>query len=302
MRKLFFYLIILKKVVLLFFYPVFEKDGKFCAYVRKGIENYLIFQPSKLRAKRIKRGLLKKISPQRFINPEGIKLYGWFIKPKKEMPVILHFHGQAESILTHQDIALYCLKQGYGLFMLSYRGHYKSSGKPSEAGVYNDAQAAINQLKKLGVDSDKIILWGHSLGTAVATETACKNKVLGVILQSPIKDIKSAAIDIQGFYCERLHLKLTTLLVKRQIRRMHFIQKMDNVSRIKDLRCPILLLHPKLDRIAPCSNSVELAELNPNSQLYISQNGNHWDVDWCLERVCEFIEKINSEQVVNYSK
>lgn len=275
-------------------YPIFEQKGKFCAKVRKGIENYLIFQPAKLRAKRIKRGLLKKINPQRFINAEGIKLYAWFIKPKKEMPVILHLHGQAESILTHQDIALYCLGKGFGLFMLSYRGHYKSSGKPSETGVYNDAQAAILQLKKLGVESDKIILWGHSLGTAVATETALKNNVQGLILQSPIKEIKSAAIDVQSFYCQRLHMKILKLLVKQHIRHMNFIQKMDNITKIKDVKCPILLLHPQSDQIAPYTNSVELAELNPNADLYISNHGSHWDADWCFEKVCEFIEKLNS--------
>ncbi len=286
----------MKKVVLLLIYPLFEKDGKFFSYVRKGIENYLIFQPSKLRAKRIKRGLLKKINPQRFINPEGIKLYGWFIKPKKEMPVILHLHGQAESILTHQDIALYCLEKGFGLFMLSYRGHYKSSGKPSESGVYHDAQAAVNQLKKLGVDSDKIILWGHSLGTAVAAETACHNKVMAVIMQSPIIDIKSAAIDIHGFYCDRLHISAIAPLVKHHIKRMNFIQKMDNSKKIKNFKCPVLLLHPESDKIAPCSNSISLSQLNPNAQLYISQNGSHWDADWCFERVFSFIENLNLVQ------
>lgn len=119
--------------------------------------------------------MLKKINPQRFINPEGIKLYAWFIKPKDKMPVILHLHGQAEFILSHQDVALYCLNKGFGLFMLSYRGHYKSAGKASEQGIYNDAQAAIKHLKKLGVDEDKIILWGAFLGTAVALETAINN-------------------------------------------------------------------------------------------------------------------------------
>lgn len=285
-------------MVLLLIYPLCERDGQFFAALRRHIENYLIFQPSKLRAKRIKRGLLKKINPQRFINAEGIKLYAWFIKPKNKMPVILHLHGQAESILSHQDIALYCLERGFGLFMLSYRGHYKSSGYPSEQGLFNDAKSAILQLKKLGVDPDKIIVWGHSLGTAIATEIAVNNKVSGVILQSPIKEIKSAALGVYDFYCERMHLGILAKLLKKHIKNMNFMQKMDNIGKISKVNCPILILHSKSDRIAPFENSLELAEKNDNAQLYISERGNHWDAGWCLERVFEFAKSLEYNGLV----
>lgn len=290
MRKLFFYIFILKKTFLLFIYTLFVRDGRLNYTVRQNIENYLIFQPSKLRAKRIKRGLLKKIHPQRFINSEGIKLYAWFIKPKNDMPVILHLHGQAESILSHQDVALFCLEKGYGLFMLSYRGHYKSSGKASEQGVYNDAREAMLQLKRLGADKE-IILWGHSLGTVVATETAIHKSVAGIILQSPIKEIKSAAIDVNNFYCERLKLNFFAHFINKHIQKINFIQRMDNINKIKDVKCPILILHPKSDRIAPAQNSIDLAQQNKNAELFISENGSHWDADWCFSKVSEFIEK-----------
>lgn len=292
MRKLFFYLFILKKAFLLVIYPLFEHKGEFCSTVKKNIENYIIFQPSKLRARRIQKGLFKKIKPQRFINSDGIKLYAWFIKPKSTMPVILHLHGQAESILSHQDVALYCLSKGFGLFMLSYRGHYKSAGKASEEGLYNDAQAAVLQLKKLGVDKDKIILWGHSLGSVVALETAVKNDVLGVILQSPIKEIKSAAVDVSNFYYKRLHLKFLAIFAKRHIEKINFIQKLDGISKIKKVKCPILILHSKTDKIAPCENSVELSQQNAKAQLFISDYGSHWDAQWCFDKVFEFTNSL----------
>lgn len=298
MRKVFFYLFILKKVFLLLLYPAFEQKGKLFLIIRKNIENYLIFQPSKLRAKRIQRHLLNKFIPQRFVNQEGIKLYAWFIKPKRGMPVILHLHGQAESILSHQDVATFCVRKGIGLFMLSYRGHYKSGGKASEQGVFNDAKAAIVQLKKLGVDSDKIILWGHSLGTVIAVETALKNNVAGVILQCPIKEIKSAATDVFGFYCERIRLKFLARFAQKHIESMNFMQKMDNVNKIQNLNCPILILHAKTDKIAPYKNSLALAKNNKNSQLFLSESGSHWDVDWCLPPVLEFIKSLKGEALV----
>lgn len=279
-------------------YPFLDRRGKVFLLARRSIENYLIFQPSRLRAKRIKRGLLKKIKPQRFLTPDGIKLYAWFIKPKNKMPVILHLHGQAESILTHQDIALYCLEKGFGLFMLSYRGHYKSSGRASEKGVYTDAKTAIAQLKKLGVDEDKIIIWGHSLGTIIALETAINANVSGVILQSPIKEIKSAAVDVGNFYYKRLHLNVMAHFAKKHIEKMEFLQKMDGVSKIQKIKCPILIMHSKTDRIAPYTNSVELAELNPNSQLYINDCGTHWDANWCMDRVFEFAKSLEYNKTV----
>src|SRR5574344_1567292 len=175
MKKFIFYLLLIKKFIYLFLYPIFLK-GKLFDRIRIQIENYLIFQPSHLRAKKIDRDLLKKFSTQRFVSLDGVRLYGWYIKPKSEKsPVILHLHGQAESILSNQDVVKFALDKGYGIFLLSYRGHYRSAGLPSEKGVYTDAQTAISQLKALGINSERIFLWGHSLGTAVAIETALLN-------------------------------------------------------------------------------------------------------------------------------
>lgn len=296
MRKFLFYLIIFKKIFLLSIYPLFERKGRAFAVIRKNIENYLIFQPSKLRAKRVKSGLLKKIQPQRFINSDRMKLYAWYIKPKGDKPVFLHLHGQAESILSHQDLALYCLENGYGLYMLSYRGHYKSWGAPSERGLYKDAKDAMRELKKLGIEEDKVILWGHSLGTTVAMETAVYYKVMGVVIQSPIKDIKSAACDVYEFYCRRLHLKFLARFAQKQISKMRFVQRMDNMKKIKAVKCPILLLHSKNDKVAPYTNSIDLASNNPLAQVYITERGSHWKADWCMKRVFEFVECLEKKE------
>lgn len=275
---------------------MFEQEGKIFLKIRKNIENYLIFQPSRLRAKRIQRNLLKKFIPQRFVSADGVKLYAWFIKPKRGMPVLLHLHGQAESILSHQDIVDFCIKEGIGLFMLSYRGHYKSGGKASEEGVFNDAQAAIIQLKKLGVDSDKIVLWGHSLGTVIAVETAINNNVLGVILQCPIKEIKSAATNVLIFYCQKMKLNFLTKFAQKHITSMNFIQKMDNINKIQNIQCPIIILHSKADNIAPWQNSVDLKQKNTNAQLFLSDDGNHWNAEWCLPQVFEFVKSLKEEK------
>lgn len=299
MRKLFFYLFILEKIFLLLVYHMFEKKGKLFTRIRMNIENFLIFQPSRLRAKRIDRKLLKKFTPQRFMNNEGMRLYGWFIAPKGNNPTILHFHGQAESILSHQDFALMCVENGFGAFLLSYRGHYKSWGMASEAGVYADGQCAIEKLKKLGIPTDKIIIWGHSLGSAVAIETAINNKVKAAILQSPITDIKSAAIDICNFYLKRLNLPALGIFITPYIKKIDFIQKFNNIGKIAQINCPIFITHSKTDKIAPFKNALELHSQNPNSSLYVTDAGNHWDISWCKNESLEFINNLSNTNIVD---
>lgn len=304
MKRLLFYLIITKKLVLLFFYPFLERKGNVFDWVRKSIENYVYFQPSKLRAKRIRKNLLKKFTPIRFLSSDGNKLYAWFIKPQGNKPVILHLHGQAESILSHQDIAQYCAANGYGLFMLSFRGHYKTWGHPSEKGLCTDAQSAINQLKKFGVDKDKIIIWGHSMGSVTALETALNNKVKAIVIQSPIKDIKTGIIGVYEFHCRRLNLKFMIKPIIKFIEKINFIQKMDNVEKIQKIDIPLLITHSKLDKVTPYTNAIELAKLNPRSQVALCEEGSHWGEDWCIDKVFEFISSLeyNEKEIITHNK
>lgn len=291
MRKVLFYLLLFKKAVYLFIYPLFT-GAKWLRPIRLSMENYLIFQPAKLRAQKVEKDLLKKFIPQRFITKDNAKLYAWYFPPIDGKPVILFLHGQAESILAHQDIAKFCLNNGFGLFLLSYRGHYKSWGLPSEKGVYIDAQTALERLNELGIETKNIILWGHSLGTTVAVETAKNNEVKALILQSPIKDIKSAAIDITKFYFKKMKLYMLRAISTHLIRGCPFIQKFDNLSKISKIKCPILLMHSKADKIAPYYNSMALANENESAELFLSKKGNHWLNSWCFEKVLEFIGKL----------
>ena len=116
--KVLFYLLLFKKAFYLFVYPLFTGARMFRP-IRLAMENYLIFQPAKLRAQKVDKSLLKKFIPQRFVTKDGARLYAWYFPPKENRPVVLFFHGQAESILSHPDVATYCLEYDLGLFMLS---------------------------------------------------------------------------------------------------------------------------------------------------------------------------------------
>ena len=292
MRKFIFYLLLLKKIIYIIIYPFFMGRSQFLRFFRLGIENYLIFQPAKLRAERVKRNLLGKFKTERFVTIDGARLFAWFIAPQKDKPTILYFHGQAESILNHQDIAEFALKHGYGLFMLSYRGHYRSWGLPSEKGIYTDAEAALAKLKSLGIKSEDVILWGHSLGTTVATYTAIHNNVKALILQSPVLNIHYSAIDMANFYLRRLRIRFLKKYIKKHFKDVEFIQKFDNFNNLPLVKCPILIVHSKTDRIAPSKNARILAVVNDKVELYLAQRGSHWSTNWCINKISEYIAEL----------
>lgn len=292
MQKWLYYLLFFKKIFYVMTYPFFMGKSRLSRLIRLSMENYLIFQPAKLRMKRVHRNLLNKFKTVRFASIDGARLFAWYTKAQKNKPTILFFHGQAESILMHQDKVEFALKNGYGIFMLSYRGHYRAWGLPSEKGVFDDAQSAINKLNELGVKTEDIILWGHSLGTTVAMNTAVYNNVKALILQSPIKDISSATYDLATFYLRRVKIPWIRKYIKTHIKDIKFIQKFDNLNKIAKVRCPILLVHSKTDRIAPSKNSRELYEKKLNAQLFLSETGSHWKTNWCIDRIAKFIGEL----------
>ena len=73
---------------------------------------------------------------------------------------------------------------------------------------------------------------------------------------------------------------------------MNFIQKFDGISKIKEVKCPILILHSETDQIAPCSNTFDLAKMNPRTQIFTCATGSHWCAEWSFDKVFEFVSSL----------
>lgn len=107
-----------------------------------------------------------------FESKDGTKLHGWFFRAKDAKPkgTIVQFHGNAQNISTHFFSLIWLIDHGYNLFTFDYRGYAKSEGKPTQAGIYLDALAAMDKARDYNQlnGNGKFVIYGQSTGGAIA--------------------------------------------------------------------------------------------------------------------------------------
>tara|TARA_B110000116_G_scaffold223792_1_gene203121 strand:- start:579 stop:1091 length:513 start_codon:yes stop_codon:yes gene_type:complete len=144
--------------------------------------------------------------------------------------------------------------------ILAWRGFSGNKGKPTEQGLYEDARSAIRWLKLNNIPEDKIIIYGESLGTAVAVEIAQNKNFAGIILESPFTSMVDAGK-------ENYPLLPVSFLLK---------DKYESYKKIKNINSPILIMHGKVDNIVPFRMGKAMYELaNEPKYSYFSEYDNH---------------------------
>ena len=202
----------------------------------------------------------------RFSTADGIRLHGWFVPGESDV-TFLWFHGNAGNI-SHRVFGLSMLRQALGAssFIFDYRGYGFSEGKPSEKGTYLDAEAALEYLRsRSDVKTDKLVLFGHSLGSAVAVEMASRHSAYGLVLESPFDSIKDMA---RRMY-PRLPMGVLIYLVR---------SRFDSMSKIGDVRVPLLVLHGDRDETIPIEVGWALFDAaNEPKRFHVIKGGGHSD-------------------------
>jgi uncharacterized protein len=169
--------------------------------------------------------------------PDGERIIAWYTAAKSGAPTILYFHGNAGGLDTRSERFHKYTSQGYGVFMMAYRGYGGSTGSPSERANVSDAKLAYHNLMERGVKSYDVFVYGESLGTGVATQVAVAREVGGLILDAPFTSMTDMA---------RVHhpyLPARWFLIDRYETRRH----------IANLKAPLLVLHGEADEVIPVS-------------------------------------------------
>jgi fermentation-respiration switch protein FrsA (DUF1100 family) len=179
----------------------------------------------------------------RFQAGDGTRLHGWWLPAQPARAVVLLCHGNGGNISDR--LAAYHFLHGLGLSVLAfdYRGYGRSSGRPTEEGTYRDARAAWAHLvNERGVPPERILIYGRSLGGAVAVELAAGVRPRAVILDATFTSLPE------------LGARLYPWLPVRQLSRIRY----DSAARIRDVTAPKLFLHSLRDDVVPYALGLRL--------------------------------------------
>lgn len=257
------------------------------------IEKKIVYKPSSQIASLIPK-IAKKAEEKTFISPAGIKINYLQIKGDKKYPVILFCHGNAGNFTRNdnQDKIKFLVQHGYEVFTFDYRGFGKSSGSPDEQGLYNDLDSFISYLnKKYKISNSQLVLWGHSMGSAVVIEEASKKNFMGVITEGAFTsadDMKNYRI-LHKRNANPVHLFVRDYLFNH----LKLTQKFSSKDKIAKIKSPMLIIHAVNDEMIPVEMSQQLSKLKPDAVTYFSQKGHHCDSGWQDKSILEFLKKLS---------
>jgi uncharacterized protein len=196
---------------------------------------------------------------------DGLTLVAWVIPGERSTdPWLLICHGNGGNISDAGRPFHYAgLREvGLNLFAFDYRGYGESEGKPSEPGLYRDADAAYRYLRdSLRVAPDRIVIFGHSLGSAVAVDLAARVPAASLILDGALTSVTDRGQELYPF------------MPVRWIAGSRYA----SIEKIGNLRLPKLFLHAERDEVIPIAHGRRLYEAAPPPKRFVALAGGHGD-------------------------
>jgi uncharacterized protein len=165
---------------------------------------------------------------------DGERVIVWHVPPREGQPIFLYFHGNGGSLRWREERFRDLTADGSGLVALSYRGYGGSSGSPTEKGLIEDARAAY-AFSVARYPVERLVLWGESLGSALAITLAAENQVGYLVLEAPF----TSAADVGAQHYWFMPVRL---LMKDQFRSDLHIGK---------VTAPVLIVHGENDNVVP---------------------------------------------------
>ena len=195
---------------------------------------------------------------------DKVKLNAWYLPNPTSEKVLLWFHGNAENIGYGLEHVVFYSRLGVNVLAVDYRGYGKSEGSPDEAGVYRDADAAYDYLIQVRhIQPKNIIVYGHSLGGAVAIDLASRRECGGLIVQSSFTSVKEMAR-------RTFRIPLLEYIPKSQF---------NSLAKIQRVRAPVLIVHGTRDETVPFCMGQRLFDAAPEPKSFFAVEGaGHNDV------------------------
>ena len=209
--------------------------------------------------------------PVKNVDGTNENIFGWWLpnaqqeqKAIGDRKVLLYLHGNGKNVSANAQHANRLMGMGFSVLLIDYRGYGKSEGGfPSESNVYTDAQTAWDYLIAKGFQPNQIMIYGHSLGGAIAINLATKHPdALGMIVDSSFTSmIDMAMLD------PRFRVFPIDLLIH---------QRFDSLSKVRSLSVPVLFIHGTADEMIPTAMSQQLYDAtSTKKKLVMVRNAMH---------------------------
>jgi len=193
---------------------------------------------------------------------DGLSLHAWFVPADKPRGAVLFMHGNAGNISHRLDSLQMFHRLGYSTLIFDYRGYGKSDGKPTEQGTYRDAEAAWQYLtSERRFPPCRIILFGESMGGAVAAWLAAQKTPAALVIASGFTSVPDLAQDLYPF------------IPARRLARIHFNTR-EHLLRVN---APVLIAHSPEDDIVPYRHGLALYAASNSPRQFLELAGGHND-------------------------
>lgn len=193
---------------------------------------------------------------------DGVRLHGWWVPAEADRGTVLFCHGNAGNISHRLDSVAVFHRLGLNVLIFDYRGFGHSEGTPDEEGTYRDAEAAYRYLREeRGIGPDRIVIFGRSLGGAVAIELAGRVEAAGLIGESTFTSTVEMGKLIYPFLPIRLMVR----------------NRYDSLSKVGNLKLPALFIHSPDDELVPFDHGRRLYLAAAAPKEFLSLRGGHGD-------------------------
>lgn len=195
-----------------------------------------------------------------FETTDDVTLHGWYVSAPAPRGTVLFFHGNAGNVSHRLDSIAIFHALGLDVFIIDYRGYGQSHGQASEDGTYLDAEAAWRYLTaERAVDPGRIVIFGRSLGGAVAARLATDVEPAAVIIESSFTSAADVASRLYPFLPVRFLLRLEYPVA-------------DDLERTSS---PVLVVHSRGDEIIPFGMGKALYDAAPQPKAFLELEGDH---------------------------